>query len=146
MQRKSEVVDRNREVQLCAVFHRLSQQLCGRFGDEFDVRYQLRDIDIFWRQPGAKYVIGVRHHFQRHPLQIRMRGFRKQEHRFARIQFHHVQQQRREEAAVVRVELRNQANGLPGFPLLIIEGGFQHRQRVGFLVILHIQQAGKQLA
>ena len=75
-----------------------------------------------------------------------MRGFREQEHRFARVQFHHVQQQGREQAAVVRVERGNQTDGFPRFTVLAVQRRFQHRQRVRFLFTLHIQQAGKQLA
>ncbi|MNR16173.1 hypothetical protein D3C85_1327580 [compost metagenome] len=146
MQRKGEIVNRNREVQLCAVFHRLSEQLCGRFRHEFHVRHQFRNVDVLRRQTGTQDVIGVRHHFQRHALQVSVRRFGKQEHRIARIQLHHVQQQRGEEAAVVRVEFRDQANGLPRFALLAVQRGFQHCQRVRFFVVLHVQQAGKKLA
>ena len=75
-----------------------------------------------------------------------MRGFSEQEHRFARVELHHVQQQRREEAAVVRIKRGNYANGVPWLTLLVVQRGFQHRQRVGFFLALHIQQAGKQRA
>ncbi len=146
VQGESKILNRNREVQLCAVFHRLSQQLRGRFRHELDVGNQLGDVDVFRRQARAQHVVRVGHHLQRHALQIGMRSFREQEHCFTRIQLHHVQQQRGEQAAVVRIELRNKTDGLPRFTLLALQGGFQHRQGVGFLFTLHVQQAGKQLA
>ncbi len=146
VQGEGKIVNRNREIQLCAVFHWLSKQLRSRFRHELHVGNQFRDVDVFWRQARAQHIIGVSHYLQRHAVQVGVWRFSKQEHRFARVELHHVQQQRREKAAVVRVKLGNHANGIPWFTFLAAQRGFQHRQRVGFFFALHIQQAGKQLA
>ncbi len=138
MQGEGKIFHRDREVEFRAVTLRLGQQLTRRFSLELDVSNQLRNINVFRRQAGAQYVIRVGHHLQRHPLQIGVRRFSKQEHRFAWVQLHHVQQQRGEEAAVVRIEFRDQADCLPRFALFTGQYVAQHLQRLGLFLTLHI--------
>ncbi|MNJ71881.1 hypothetical protein D3C77_684750 [compost metagenome] len=73
-----------------------------------------------------------------------MWGLGIQEHGFTRCQFDHVQQQWREQAAVVGIETRDKADGVPRLTLLVVQGGFQHAKRQRFLLTAHPKQAGKQ--
>ena len=94
MQGEGKIFHRDREVEFRAVTLRLGQQLTRRFSLELDVSNQLRISMYFGVRPARSTLSGWPSPPATPPLQIGVRRFSKQEHRFAWVQLHHVQQQR----------------------------------------------------
>ncbi len=133
-------------MQAVALRLRRGQQRRGRAGAEPDIGQQLGNIDELGGQSGTQHVIGVSHHLQRHAVQVGVRRFRKQKHRFARLQLNHVEQQRRKQAAVIGIFVGDKGDRLPRLTLMVKQRRFQHRQRARFFLIAQRQQAGEQLS
>ena len=104
--------------------YRLGQQLARGFWLKFDVRHQFRNIDIFRRQARAKHVVRVGHHFQRHALQVGVRVSANRNIASPGFSLTTLSSSG-EEAAIVRVELGDQADSLPGLTLFAVQRRLQ---------------------